>query len=154
MPCKSVSFKLGFCVRKRAWYQWEELATTVIPCYVKGCSVKNGEGKSWKQPGTTKLCVVIHLGEKLRYCSQLTGRNNLLASENFTQKGKVFFLLLPSVGICFNICGILCTFTRNWCILIQQTAAYSSSSFPMGKCKQLNCWWCFMFHGKSVSSTA
>lgn len=91
MPCKSVSFKLGFCVRKRTWYQWEELATTVIPCYVKGCSVKNGEGKSWKQPGTTKLCVVIHLGEKLKYCSQLTGRNNLLASENFTQKGKVFF---------------------------------------------------------------
>lgn len=99
MSCKSVSFKLGFCARKRTWYQWEELATTVIPCYDKDCIVKNGEGESQKQPGTTELCVVIHLGEKLRYCSQLTGRNNLLASENFTTKRKEglfffsFFLL-------------------------------------------------------------
>lgn len=73
------------CVRKRTWYQQEELATTVIviPCCERGCSVKNSEGERQKQPGTTKLCLVIHLGEKLRYCSQLTGKEDLFFLSSF-----------------------------------------------------------------------
>lgn len=78
-------------------------SVVVVPLCDKGCNDQGGKGESQEQPDTADLCLIIYLGEQWRHYPQLA-RNDLLASLNFTQKGKpflfCFLFLLAFVMIC------------------------------------------------------
>lgn len=142
MPCKAVNFLLGLCVIKRAGYQqkyrqkmlWSSL------CAIKVAMIKKSKGNSQEQPGTTKPCLIICLGERWRCCLQLTGKQwPACIPEPYTERKIFFFFSLSAGFLAFDMMHVFLS------VPLHEFDAFSSSilqliPLPPFPWENLNCW--------------
>ena len=152
MPCNTVNFELGLCVSKRAWYQ-QKCRQQMLQwslCVTKVAMTRAAKGRARNNLAWLSYVssyIWLNNGDIIPSWLGMTCLPPWISQ----RKENLFFFFL----LAFDMIRVVLSVpsTRNWCILTQHPAAYSSPSFPMGKFKLLK-WCCFIFHGKPAHSAA